>query len=257
MKDKLGDVIKELERKAEGYPSGDTPIIIRLDGKNFSKWTKGLDKPYDLSLSSIMKEVTETLVDYTNASVGYTQSDEITLVINRNAGGGELFFSGRYQKLSSVLASLATYKFNELVRETIPQKKGKMALFDARTFEVPDDEMAIKVLEWRAEDCRRNSISCLAQSVFSHKQLQKKNCGEMKRMLREVDKNWDDSPEFFRNGYYVKRKKVTRKFTTEEMDSLPAKHFARQNPDLEFERSIIEVSTESILDSKNKIGFIK
>ena len=57
------------------------PVIIRLDGNNFSKWTKGLEKPFDKKLTQLMTETTQFLVQETNAVVGYTQSDEITLVL--------------------------------------------------------------------------------------------------------------------------------------------------------------------------------
>jgi tRNA(His) guanylyltransferase len=256
MKDELGDKIKQWERDAETRPTGDNPIIVRLDGKNFSKWTKGLDKPYDLVMSDIMKDVTTSLVQYTNASVGYTQSDEISLIINKTSGGGELFFGGRFQKLASVLASLATYTFNSLVSERMPDRSGKMALFDARVFETPSIDDAMDVLAWRAEDCRRNSVSCLAQTVFSHKELQKKNVGEMKRMLSEANKDWIGTPEFYRNGYYVKRTKILQKFTCEEIEALPEKHMARSNPDLLVERTRLDYFTNSILDSRESFKFL-
>jgi tRNA(His) 5'-end guanylyltransferase len=256
MKDVLGDKIKAYERDAETRPSGNLPIIVRLDGKNFSKWTKGLAKPYDTCMSEIMRDVTTALVQYCNSTISYTQSDEISLVITRNSGGGELFFGGRYQKLASVLASLATYTFNQLVSERMPSKKGKMALFDARVFEVPSIEDAVNVLEWRADDCRRNSVSCLAQTKFSHKELQLKNVGEMKGMLKAVGASWDDTPEFYRNGYYVKRTKTLEKFTCDEISELPEKHTARTNPDLLVERTKLEFFTTSILDAEDKLKFI-
>jgi tRNA(His) guanylyltransferase len=256
LEDKVGDRIKEWERDAETRPSGDKPIIVRLDGKNFSKWTKGLAKPYDSKMSEIMMEVTETLVQYCNADVGYTQSDEISLVISQNAGGGEVFFAGRYQKLASVLASLATYRFNELVRFGLPDKKNTMALFDARVFEVPTLDDVVEVFSWRADDCRRNSVSCMAQTMFSHKELQKKSVRTMKAMMKDAGSDWDESPQFYRNGIYIKRVKTSGKFTCEEIESLPPKHNARTNPDLIVERTHLEMWTGSVLDTENKLEFL-
>ncbi len=57
------------------------PVIIRLDGNNFSTWTKSLTKPFDENLSQLMIETTKMLVQETNAVIGYTQSDEITLIL--------------------------------------------------------------------------------------------------------------------------------------------------------------------------------
>ena len=252
IKDPLGDELKQFEKAAETYPTGLCPIIIRLDGKNFSKYTKkvGCIKPYDKSLSDIMKSVTQELVEYCNADIGYTQSDEITLVLTKKHENAEMFFGGRFQKLCSVLASVATYHFNKLTPHDV------MALFDCRVFEVPDKSYVVKCLEWRALDCRRNSISCLAQCHFSHKQLQGKKTFEMREMLEKSGNKWRDMPETYRNGVYVKRKRVMKPFTTMEISTLPEKHQARTNPDLKIERSVIEVITTSILDTPKKLEFV-
>lgn len=252
VKDPLGDELKQFEKAAETYPTGLCPIVIRLDGKNFSKYTKkiGCIKPYDKDLSDIMKTVTLVLVEYCNADIGYTQSDEITLVLTKKHENAEMFYGGRFQKLCSVLASVATYHFNKLAPQDI------MALFDCRVFEVPDKSYAIKCLEWRALDCRRNSVSCYAQCNFSHKELQGKKTFEMREMLEKIDKNWRDMPEAYRNGIYIKRKRVMKPFTTMEISTLPEKHQARTNPDLKIERSVIEVITTSILDTHKKLEFV-
>lgn len=265
MKDPLGDIIKQYERESETRPTGDLPIIVRLDGKKFSSWTKGLRKPYDVRLSEIMKQVTIKLVEFSCAKIGYTQSDEITLVLLKPSERGQVLHGGRYQKLASTLASYASNIFNALVRNYfggIPEKYDEqdplkyLAVFDARVFEVPDLETAAVALEWRAEDCRRNSVSCAAQAQFSHSQLQKKSTCEMKDMLRKIDQPWEDLPEFYRNGFTVKKVTVTGKFTTEEIESLPEKHAARTNPDLEVTRSRLTTITSSILDTEDKVGFI-
>ena len=256
MKDELGDILKKYEKEAEGYPSGESPIVVRLDGKNFSKWTKGLAKPYDARMVTIMTEVSEVLLKFCNASVAFSQSDEITLILTKPSENGEMLFGGRYQKLSSVLASLATYTFNRLVEDYIPEKSSTMALFDARTFEVPDIKTAVDSLKWRAEDCRRNSVSCLAQTEFSHKQLQNKNVGQMKKMLKEINKDWENTPDFYRNGVYVSKKIVENKLTDIEIGSLPKMHLARRNPDMTFKRSVIDISYDSILDAEDPTSFI-
>lgn len=252
MKDPLGDKLKEYEREFNYKPSGDKPIIIRLDGKNFSKYTKSIncEKPFDEKFFNQMKKVTEELVLYCDADIGYTQSDEISLVLTKKSDNQELFFGGKFMKLCSVLASLATYHFNNLSNSDV------MALFDCRIFEVPDKQTAIECLEWRAEDCRRNSVSCLAQSVFSHKQLQEKKTWEMKKMLEEDNNDWLKMPECYRNGICIKRSKSISKFTTEEIESLPEKHQARSNPNLEVERTVINYITSSIIDSKDKESFV-
>lgn len=58
---------------------GDT-VVVRLDGQAFHTFTKGMRRPYDANLTKCMTNTTVALVEKFNADVGYTQSDEITLV---------------------------------------------------------------------------------------------------------------------------------------------------------------------------------
>jgi tRNA(His) 5'-end guanylyltransferase len=80
--DSLGDRMKAYEQAEAGrmfMPM--LPVCVRVDGKAFHSWTRNLDRPYDKRLSDCMIETTEYLVDKTNARIGYTQSDEISLVL--------------------------------------------------------------------------------------------------------------------------------------------------------------------------------
>ena len=249
MKDKLGDKLKQLEKAGEVYPDKNLPIVIRLDGKGFTKWTKKIKckKPFDDKLANVMAEVTKELVTYCNADIGYTQSDEITLIITRKSESDDLMFGGRFQKLCSVLASLATYHLNK--------HYDVMALFDCRAFSVPDKDTAVECLEWRGMDCRRNSVSGLARSLFSHSLLHKKSTREMMAMLVEGGKDWNDVEPKFKNGIIILRDKVTSKLSEEDLKDLPEKHHARLNPDLIIERTQLVEKHESILDTKNKYKF--
>jgi len=61
-----------------------------------------------------MVETTNYLVEETHARIGYTQSDEISLVWQQDRYDAEVFFNGKIHKLASVLASLASVKFNHV-----------------------------------------------------------------------------------------------------------------------------------------------
>jgi len=76
------------------------PVIIRLDGNNFHNWTKGLERPFDLKLIELMTETTKFLVQETNAVVGYTQSDEITLILYSNDKNSLIYNDGKKTKNS-------------------------------------------------------------------------------------------------------------------------------------------------------------
>lgn len=60
--------------------------MIRLDGVAFSTFTKGLPRPFDPKLTEAMVSTTVDLLAKFNASMAYTQSDEISLVFPAQMG---------------------------------------------------------------------------------------------------------------------------------------------------------------------------
>jgi hypothetical protein len=50
------------------------PVYARIDGRNFSGFTKGMDRHYDTRMSAAMVETVKGLVEKTHAKMGYTQS---------------------------------------------------------------------------------------------------------------------------------------------------------------------------------------
>ena len=224
MLDELGDRMKMYEEKEAGRMCIPLlPICIRIDGKNFSKWTKDLTKPFDERLSRLMIETTKYLVEETGACVGYTQSDEISLILYSDSIDSQVFFNGKIQKINSIVASMTTAYFNSNVGAFLHLRFCKVAYFDCRIWNVPTLEEAANVLVWREQDATRNSISMAAQCNYSHKELQNKNCSDMQEMLFQKGINWNDYPDFFKRGTYIQRKKVFRLLTESEKQKIPEK----------------------------------
>lgn len=218
------------------------PVVARLDGKAFHTFTKGLERPYDERLSKLMIETTKYLVAETNANCGYTQSDEITLVWYITDMKSQMMYDGKLFKIISDLAAMGSVYFNSRLGEFLPEKVGTLPRFDCRVWNVPTVDEAANCFLWRENDATKNSIAMLAQSMFSSKQLHGKNGSKMQDMMMlEKEVNWNDCPVFFKRGTYVQRQRKLTKFTTEELERLPAKHKARKNPDLMIERNIVEV----------------
>lgn len=216
------------------------PVIIRLDGNNFSKWTKNLKKPFDENFSNLMIETTKFLVNETNSVIGYTQSDEITLILYSSDKRRLIYNNGKKQKILSKLTSKCTEFFNEKRKELLPGHN-KPAFFDCRIYQTPTLHDATIQLLWRENDATKNSISMLAQNLFSHKELKNLNSNELQnKMLLEKNVNWNDIKVKFKRGVYIKRLKTSKKFTNEEIKNLPPKHQAHKNPNLLIERSIIK-----------------
>jgi tRNA(His) guanylyltransferase len=236
-KDQFGDRMKMYENATCGIKMLPlVPIIARLDGKSFSNFTRGLKRPYDERLSKLMIETTKYLVKETNANCGYTQSDEITLVWYVEDMRSQIYFGGRFFKMVSDLSAMASVFFNRNLEDYLPEKKDKMPRFDCRVYNVPNQIEAVNAFLWREKDATKNSVSMAASEYYSHSQLHKKHGGEMQEMLFQKGINWNDYPAFFKMGTYIQRKRVLRPFTTDELEKLPMKHKARQNPDLEIER---------------------
>ena len=238
--DTLGDLMKSYEMSMAGVKvMKGIPLLARLDGRSFHSFTKGLPRPYDERLSTCMIETTKYLVEETHANVGYTQSDEISLAWFIPAdSAADYMFDGRVQKLTSILAGLASAKFLRLVIEKIPEKADKIPVFDCRVWQVPTIDLAAQAFLWRELDATKNSISMAAHAYFSHKSLQGLNGSEkQERLWTEKGINWNDYPTFFKRGTYVQRKTFERELTEAERMSISEKH--RPEPGQKFTRSSI------------------
>ena len=237
-KTSLGDRMKMYEATSTSRKAfKGQPLIARLDGKNFHTFTKGLQRPFDKGLSDLMVFVTTQLVDMFQAKVGYTQSDEITLVwYAQPHETAEYPFDGRFQKIESLTAAWASVAFTANIDRFLPSKTGKLATFDCRAFVVPNLKEAYHTILWRQQDATKNAISMAAQSMFSHKSLQDMSGRQMQeRMWKEKGVNFDHYPPFFKRGTFVKRHKILKELSPSEMLAIPEAH----RPTGPVERTVI------------------
>ena len=118
-RDSLGDRMKRYEYVSRNYLTRRVPVIIRIDGKAFHTFTKGMRKPFDRVLMSAMQETMRFLCANIQGCVfGYTQSDEITLVLTDYASiRTDAWFGYNVQKMCSIAASMATLAFNKAFAE--------------------------------------------------------------------------------------------------------------------------------------------
>ncbi|MED3440265.1 tRNA(His) guanylyltransferase Thg1 family protein [Bacillus subtilis] len=198
--DNFGDRMKDYENAYRIKLPKRMPVLIRIDGKAFTNYTKGMKKPFDEDVTYAMWETCKYLAqNIMGCKLAYTQSDEISLLLtNYDKLTTESWFDNNLQKLVSVSASLATAKFNEVMRMKYPEKK--LALFDARAWVLPKDEVCNYFL-WRQKDATKNSISMVAQANFSHNQLQGLNGGQLQdKLFLERGTNWNDLPTWQKRG---------------------------------------------------------
>lgn len=237
--DSLGDRMKGYEGVSRNFLTRRVPAIIRLDGKAFHTFTKGMKKPFDSVLTQTMQETMKYLCENIQGCVlGYTQSDEITLVLTDYATiQTDAWFGYNIQKMCSISASMATSVFNKVFYRSIDnyfnqedilstmfgensESKDRLrqyadilknalakgALFDSRAFSIPKEEVC-NCLIWRQQDATRNSIEAVGQANFSHHELHKKTCNMIQEMLwSQRGINWNDFPtELKRGSCCVKR----------------------------------------------------
>lgn len=251
--DNLGDRMKAYEAVTQTSLMRRAPVIIRLDGKAFHTFTKGLkhvdpslnDTPFSEVMHECMAVTAQALVNnIQNAQVAYSQSDEITILLRDwDKHETEQWFDGNIQKITSISAAIATAHFNSaynlrkaLARNHIMatdecwlKTESKMrqmeylseptfAMFDARVFNVPKEDVVNNFI-WRQNDAIRNSVQMLARHYFSHKELHGKSNVEVKAMIfAKTGLNWHNIPTWMRHGFCVTRDGIDREIPVFSQD---------------------------------------
>ena len=235
--DAFGDRMKSYEnRETDRRFLPMMPVYARIDGRGFSAFTRGMDRPFDKVMSEVMIATTEALIEETHARIGYTQSDEISLVWVAGPSDGSIFFDHRVSKMTSVLASFATAVFTRaLLRSDRRDCADRLPHFDARVFQLPTRGEAANMFLWREQDATKNAISMAASSVYSHKALHGKSGPEKQEMLFAKGINFNEYPSFFKRGTFIRRETIWRPFTETELERIPEKH--RPAPGQQIQRS--------------------
>lgn len=235
--DMIGERMKSnYEEVADSRLVRRMPVAIRLDGKAFHTFTRGFVKPFDKVFQDAMAKTMEYLCQNIQGCVlGYTQSDELTLIlVDYQKLDTDAWFGYRVQKMCSISASMATMAFNRFFKESVDdffhrhttvtlkpglydakykwdseesqrqwniynEARNRGAMFDARVFNVPKEEVC-NLVYWRQLDATRNSIQMAAQAIFSHKELQGVSCEDIQEMLFQKGINWNDYPVACKRG---------------------------------------------------------
>lgn len=181
MKDLENRMKENYENREKHYLPRRTNTIIRVDGKNFSKYTKGFDKPYDHDMLRAMQTaMVNTAEEIQGLEFAYTQSDEISFYLrDDHSETTQAYLDGNVQKIASITASMVTAYFNQYMNN------GKPAMFDARTFIIPDEVEVENYFIWRNMDAMRNAITTIGRHYLGHKGVYGKSNKEVARILEE------------------------------------------------------------------------
>jgi len=205
MHDSLGDRIKSnYESRSKQLLGRRAYTIIRLDGKAFHTYTRGLERPFDEFLMADLDYAAQTVCkDIQGARFAYVQSDEISILLTDfESIDSQAWFDLDVQKICSVSASLTTAAFNE--RRLLLRNKGS-ACFDARVFQLPTRTEVMNYFIWRQNDAVRNSIASVAQSLYSAKELHGVGSNQQQELIHQKGINWNDFTSGEKRGRFIER----------------------------------------------------
>ena len=221
--ERLAQNMRQYEQAEAVCLRPDMPVVIRVDGRAFKHFTKGLKKPFDDVFRAVMRRTAQDLcAAVPDCIIGYTFSDEISLIVfPGNQDEPSRWFGYNTQKLASHTASMATFYFNRYFSEIVEQlvdflehnqdisPRGKAekypsqyihclqqklwtATFDSRAFSLPLTEL-LEYLHFRQMDCVRNSVSAAARAELGKAASlwKNKSIGEMVDMLKATNRPWD------------------------------------------------------------------
>jgi tRNA(His) 5'-end guanylyltransferase len=150
--------MKKFEAYKDNVVLPDMYIMVRLDGVGFSRLTKelGIEKPFSKFFSDCMVQTVKTLMEEVpEIAYGYTQSDEITLVFQRDTQ----YFGRRPEKIATVLAGKASSILRFELEHSLYVHLHPS--FDARVIVMPTRQHVQENLHWRIEDSVKNCRNLL------------------------------------------------------------------------------------------------
>lgn len=231
MSETLQDKGKRLQKQRDYCVDTDKYILVHVDGRSFSKMVKNkFEKPFDRTFIDMMNETAIYLCENVQgAKIAYVQSDEISLLVKKDNPDGDIFFGGRLCKMQSIIAALATSKFNqlamarlmlgldtdELTRDDIAWQITNAPLyqFDCKVWDVDTANDAFAWFLFRNIDCVKNSKQQFVQTYLPHKILLKHNTDEQVLMaVDEAGKDWRDCSDDEKYGRIISKEDY--EFTT-------------------------------------------
>jgi tRNA(His) 5'-end guanylyltransferase len=193
-----------------------TYTIIRVDGRAFHTFTRGIVEPFDHTFMDVLDRVAKEMCnEIQGARFAYLQSDEISiLATDFRTHETDAWFGGELRKICSVSASIATAWFNRYWEVVTPGARTRPpAFFDSRAFTVPSRTEVMNYFIWRQQDCSRNSVQMVAQHHYSQRQLQGKNSDQLQELIHLKGDNWNAYPVSTRRGRIVSPETETAEIT--------------------------------------------
>lgn len=259
----LGDRMKDYEVTTKQILPRRSYTIIRVDGMAFHTLTKRYRRPFDQEFIDAMNDTAKYLCKtIMGVKFAYVQSDEISLLLTDfESVQKEAWFGNSVQKMCSGSAAKATSSFNRRFAEIELAKaaqEGKSLLefacwytsardgeFDSRVYQIPQRAEVMNYFIWRQWDAMRNSLSAVAHSLYSQKELHGKNGSEQHEMLYAKGVNWNDYPVELKRGRAL-RKVLDEKTMRWKWEAIAAPDFKNETLDCWIPENAIQVKADDV-----------
>ncbi len=199
------------EESLDQYILPDMYIVVRLDGRSFTKLTKEICKfeaPFDIKFRDLMVDTVKSVMECGFRIIyGYTESDEISLLFHPD----DNTFGRKVRKINTTLAGEASAAFSLAL--------GRVATFDSRVIPLPNKEKVADYFIWRQEDSHRNSLNahCYwalrkdgANQNEATLELEGKDVPFKNELLFKKGINYNDLPSWQKRGIGVYYKDVKK-----------------------------------------------
>lgn len=246
------EYVKQFESQEKLLPS--TYIVIRLDGKGFTKFTNahGFEKPNDIRGIQLMNKAAQIVMQaFPEIWLAYGESDEFSFVLRKNS----TLYNRRAEKISTTLVSCFSSSYAIHFKDFFPGEELKeIPMFDGRCVCYPSDQIIRDYFSWRQADCHINNMynTCFWALV----QKGGLNSDEAHKFLKGTDSGTKNELLFSKYGInYAKIDPIWRKGSVlirlpkeeEIKEKAPEDKTSEENKD--NKESEVQISTE---DKKQK-----
>jgi len=180
--DEFDTSMRRFEKIGEAQVQPEAYIILRMDGKGFSKFTEkvGFERPFDISMHKAMVAATKAIMTEFDALYGYTESDEISVLLPYNF---ELY-NREVAKLVSISASIVATAFYRQFANN--EHVGEFIAFDSRIWASENKARVSDYFRWRQAD----GIRCALNGAVYWTLRKEMSSGKATSAMKNKGKEW-------------------------------------------------------------------
>lgn len=156
--DELDNAMRVYEQSLDTWVAPNNYIVVRLDGRSFTKLTKETCKfeaPFDERFRDLMVDTLKYLMENSGFQTvyGFTESDEMSILLRLD----DNTFGRKIRKINTTLAGEASAYFTKELYKRFGIDV--IASFDSRVCPLPNIDLVGLYFRWRQDDACRNSLN--------------------------------------------------------------------------------------------------